>query len=95
MMKLVEVLVMLTIKQLRKKIDAIDSSIIKKLSVRQKLSIRIGKLKSKSGKKVFDAKREIKLMHLYEALSNQYQLEEDYIKRLFKIIINNSRKMQK
>ncbi len=86
---------MLTIKQLRKKIDNIDSAIIKKLSTRQKLSMKIGKLKNISGKKVFDAKREIKLMHLYETLSSKYQLEEDYIKRLFKIIINNSRKMQK
>lgn len=86
---------MLTIKQLRKKIDAIDSSIIKKLSARQKLSIKIGKLKNKSGDKIIDAKREIKLMHLYETLSHKYHLQEAFVKRVFKIIINNSRNMQK
>lgn len=86
---------MLTIKQLRKKIDEIDSSIIKKLSARQKLSIKIGQLKNKTGHKVIDVKREIKLMHLYETLCNKYQLQEDFVKRIFKIIINNSRKMQK
>jgi chorismate mutase len=85
----------LTIKQLRKKIDAIDASIIKKLSARQKLSIKIGKLKNKSGNKIIDAKREVQLMHMYETLSNKYQLQEDYIKRLFKIIISTSRKVQK
>lgn len=86
---------MLTIKQLRKKIDDIDSAIIKKLSARQKLSIKIGKLKNKSGQKVIDVKREIKLMHLYKNLSNKYQLQEDFVKRLFTLIIKNSRKVQK
>ncbi len=86
---------MLTIKQLRKKIDAIDSSIIKKLSDRQKLSIKIGKLKNKTGNKVLDVKREMKLMRLYESLSHKYQVQENYIKRLFKIIIHHSRKIQK
>jgi len=85
---------MLTIKQLRKKIDAIDLAIIKKLSARQKISIKIGKLKIKGGDNIIDVKREMKLMHLYETLSNKYQLQQNYIKRLFKIIIINSRKMQ-
>lgn len=88
-------ILMLTIKQLRKKIDAIDLAIIKKLSARQKISIKIGKIKNQSRKKVIDDKREIKLMHLYEKLSNKYQLQEDFIKRLFKIIITHSRKAQK
>lgn len=94
-MKLMGETAMLTIKQLRKKIDDIDSAIIKKLSARQKLSIKIGKLKNKSGQKVIDVKREIKLMHLYKNLSNKYQLQEDFVKRLFTLIIKNSRKVQK
>ena len=66
---------MLTIKQLRKKIDNIDASIIKKIAARQKLSIQIGKLKNKSGDKVVDVKRETKLMHRYETLAKKYQLQ--------------------
>ena len=57
---------MLTIKQLRDKIDKIDANIIKKLSQRKILSIKIGKIKSTFGKKVIDNKREEKLILRYE-----------------------------
>ena len=86
---------MLTIKQLRKKIDDIDASIIKKISARQKLSKKIGKLKILSGDNIVDVKREMKLMHLYETLAKKYQLQEAFIKRIFKTIIMQSRKLQK
>lgn len=86
---------MLTIKQLRKKVEDIDTTIIRKLSDRQKVSIKIGKLKTKSGDKVVDTKRELKLMRLYQSLSIKYHLKEDFVKRLFKIIIHNSRQLQK
>jgi len=84
-----------TIKDLRKKINAVDQTIIKKLSLRNKLVIKIGKLKEKTGKKITDIKRERELMFFYEELSKQYQLEPSFVKKLFILIIANSRKTQK
>ncbi|OGT46991.1 MAG: chorismate mutase [Gammaproteobacteria bacterium RIFCSPHIGHO2_12_FULL_41_15] len=86
---------MATIKQLREKIEVIDSAIIKKIAIRQKLSKQIGQLKNKAGKEILDNKREEALMHLYENLSAQYQLQESFIKRIFKIIITHSRRLQR
>ena len=84
-----------TINELRKKIEKTDAALIKKLSERQKLSQQIGKLKAKYGKKVTDLNREKKLMDLYECLSDKYDLRVSFVKRLFKIIIVNSKSLQK
>lgn len=86
---------MQTIKRLRSQIDRIDENIIKNLAKREKMVIRIGQLKSKSSKKIIDTDREHYLMHLYEKLSLAYALKPSYVKRLFKIIITNSRKLQR
>lgn len=86
---------MITIKQLRDKIDKIDTDIIKKLSQRKILSLKIGKIKSKFEKKVIDNKREEKLILRYEKLCSEYKLQPTFIKKLFKIIIANSRELQK
>ena len=86
---------MLTIKQLRDKIDKIDTDIIKKISQRRVLSIKIGKIKSKIDKKVIDKKREEKLILRYEKLCLEYKLQSSFVKKIFKIIIANSRGLQK
>jgi len=84
-----------TIKRLRLQIDKIDETIIKNLAKRDKMVIRIGKLKNKSAKKILDTDREHYLMHLYEKLSEEFALKPSYVKRLFKIIITHSRKLQR
>lgn len=86
---------MLTIKQLRGKIDKIDADIIKKLSRRKVLSIKIGKIKSKLKTKVVDNKREEQLMRYYEKLCSEFNLQPSFVKKLFKIIISNSKELQK
>jgi chorismate mutase len=84
-----------TISELRQRIDKIDSQIIKKLSQRKKISIQIGKIKSQAGKNIFDSKREEKMFLHFEKLSIQYNLNFNMVKKLFKMIISNSRKLQK
>lgn len=85
---------MTTIKELRKKIDAIDDAIIKKIAQRNALVIKIGKIKHQTNSKVLDTKREEQLIARYEKLSLTYSLKADFIKRLFKMIIANSRQLQ-
>lgn len=86
---------MKTLNQLREEIDKIDNSIIKKLSKRKVLSMKIGEIKSNASQKIFDSQREKKLMQSYESLCDQYQLNPDFVKKLFKLIITNSRELQK
>jgi chorismate mutase len=86
---------MLTIKKLRAKIDKIDADIIKKLSQRKTLSVKIGKLKSSFDGKIIDREREKKLIIRYEKLCAEYQLQPALVKKLFKIILADSRKLQK
>ncbi|KTC82298.1 chorismate mutase [Legionella cherrii] len=84
-----------TLEELRKQIEQADACIIEILAKRQELSKQIGALKSQEGKKVLDRSREKQLFEYYDHLSKQYHLQEEFINRLFKIIISNSRKVQK
>lgn len=86
---------MSTLKSLRNKIDKIDESIVKKLVARKKLSKKIGQIKLKNKVKVIDKKREKELLALHDQLALHYQLSSAFIRRLFKIIILDSRKSQK
>lgn len=86
---------MKTIKQLRDDIDKIDADIIKKLSQRKIISEKIGKQKVKLNKKITDNKREEKIFLRYEKLSAKYNLQATFVKKLFKLIIVNSRQLQK
>ncbi len=87
--------IMSTLEELREQIEEADACIIETLAKRQELSKQIGALKSKEGKKIMDRSREKQLFEYYDHLSKQYHLQEDFINRLFKIIISNSRKVQK
>ncbi|KTC92386.1 chorismate mutase [Fluoribacter dumoffii] len=84
-----------TLEELRKQIEQTDACLIEILAKRQELSKQIGALKSKEGKKIVDRSREKQLFEYYDHLSRQFHLQGDFINRLFKIIISNSKKVQK
>jgi chorismate mutase/prephenate dehydratase len=84
-----------TINQLRKKIDKLDEEIIFNLSKRKSLSMQIGKIKAEMGANILDKKREKRMMAHYVKLAKKYQLQTTFIKQLFKLIIAQSRKLQK
>ncbi len=85
---------MKTIHELRDDVDKIDAAIIEKLAQRKILSEKIGFLKSQLDIEVIDSKREEELISHYEKLCNKYKLEPKFIKQLFQIIIEDSRKLQ-
>ncbi|QMT59096.1 chorismate mutase [Legionella sp. PC997] len=84
-----------TLDELRKQIEQADANLIELLAKRQELSKQIGALKSKEGKKITDRSREKQLFEYYGHLSKEYHLQQEFINRVFKIIIANSRKVQK
>lgn len=75
----------------RKKIDKIDNKMMKLLEKRLESSMEIGKYKKKYGMKIIDKKRE------KEVLDNRVKkskLSKDFTKRLFSVIIHESRRVQ-
>ena len=86
---------MLTIDELRRKIEQTDALIIKKLAERQTLAQQIGQLKLEEGKEIIDLSQEQKLFNFYEKLCEKHQLQKSFINELFRIIIDYSREVQK
>jgi chorismate mutase / prephenate dehydratase len=83
------------LEELRKKVNAIDDAIIKKLAQRQKLVLQIGKFKAINNLPIRDLRQEEKLFKNYEVLCEKYGLSAIFIKRLFNIIFAHSRKLQR
>lgn len=84
-----------TIEQLRKQIEEADALIIETLAKRQALSRQIGQLKSNDRKEIKDSSREEQLFAFYEELSEEYHLENTFIKEIFALIIAHSKTIQK
>ncbi|MBS0349590.1 MAG: chorismate mutase [Proteobacteria bacterium] len=83
------------IKKLRERINKIDQAIIQKLATREKIVRKIGLFKAAKKKDIQDVAREKKLLHFYNKLCKQYQLDQVYVNQIFKLIISHSKKLQK
>ncbi len=83
------------LKKLREKIDKIDASLIKKLAQRQKISKKIRLIKINAKIKVRDPSREKKQQQEYERLCFIHQIDSGFIKKIFGLILANSRSLQR
>lgn len=86
---------MKTLKQLRKKIDRVDATIIRMLAERRKLSRAAGRLKQRLKIVVKDPKRERDMLAHYRAESKRHRLDPIFVHQLFRHIIRYSRRVQK
>jgi len=82
------------IEDLRKKIDEINNEILSLLNKREKLCKEIGKIKKQGGLEIIDKEREQEMLSELKEKAKKLNLDEDYIENLFKLIIENSRKIQ-
>ena len=78
----------------RKQIDEINSEIIRLLGKRMDLVKMIGKFKKQNGVKILDEKREKEIFKRLREEAKKEKLNEDFINKLFKLVIKNSRKVQ-
>lgn len=85
---------MSTIEQLREQIQDTDCAIIRNLALRQNLCKKIARLKHLEGKSIIDMNQEKKNFELYQNLSKSYAIDPDFVARLFRLIIINSRTIQ-
>lgn len=80
----------MTIEELRKEIDAVDTELVSLLNRRYAACLEIGKLKQSSGTVVLDSSREQKIISRLGELSNY----PDMIETLWPEIMTFSRKLQ-
>lgn len=83
------------LEKLRKKINTLDKKILTTLSERLATAEKIGKIKKITGKKIIDLQREQELFALHQVWAEDLQLPEELVIKLFKLILQQSKKIQK
>lgn len=84
----------MTLEEIRKEINKIDSVIIKMLKKRFDLTVSAGKMKKKMNMTKFDLERENEILSKVQTQGRQAGLKEDFVAGLFKIILKESKKRQ-
>ena len=75
-------------------IDKIDSEIVRLLSRRVEVSLKIGGLKKGGGVRVVDLEREKEIFDRLIVEGKKLGFGEKYIRKVFEVIIRDSRKSQ-
>lgn len=76
--------------KLRKIIDSIDSKVIQLLNERFEIAMKIGRMKEQ----ILDPDREAKVLSHVENLASQLVISAEFSKRLYKLILEESRRLQ-
>ena len=80
--------------ELRRLIDAVDEEIVACIARRHELAKTVGKYKEEHNLSVIDEDRELWLKDYHHALSCKYDISGEFIAKLFKLIISQSRQLQ-
>lgn len=83
------------LENLRKEIDKIDERILELLGKRNKIAKKIGEIKKENNKSILDKKRWGDLLEKNLIKAEKLGLSKTFIKDLFKLIHQNSLKLQK
>ena len=78
----------------RAQIDEIDAQLVRLLNERATCAVQIGQIKRKNGQRVYDPKREQRILERVTSMSSG-PLTEDAIRRLFERIIDESRRLER
>ncbi|OGI16521.1 MAG: hypothetical protein A3J63_02265 [Candidatus Moranbacteria bacterium RIFCSPHIGHO2_02_FULL_40_12b] len=81
--------------ELRKNIDMTDKKIVRLMSQRFKLTKKVGIYKRINRIKPYDRKRELEMMKKRTDWGNRMGLDENFIKKLFRMITKEVRKNHK
>ena len=77
----------------RRNLDLLDQKLLTLLNRRSRISLEIGKIKKRIGKKVYDAQREKEILDRLKR-KNKGPLKEGDLRRIFSTIMRVSRKSQ-
>ena len=79
----------------RDKIDLVDREIVNLLTERFEIARDIAELKKNIDIDVFDKKREEEIFAKLKDWAKELNLDEDFLRKIFELIIKESRKIQK
>lgn len=82
------------LKKLRKLVDLIDSELVNLISARQQLAEAIGKLKKQNKISIKNPLREQVILDRTTSIARKKKLDDEFVKKIFKLIIKHSRKIQ-
>jgi chorismate mutase len=82
------------LKDLRSQIDIIDSKLLELLNQRKEISAEIGDIKKSLQKEIFDRNREAVIFKKMQAKCDELNIDYDYIKNIWNIILNKSHEIQ-
>lgn len=83
----------MTLDRLRKQIDRIDGQLLRLLNRRALTAVSVGRLKKRHGLPVLDERREKDVLRRLAA-SRQGPLTPSAVRRIFQVILQESRKIQ-
>ena len=83
-----------TIEELRREIDRIDSLIVENLAKRRGIVLELAGIKKENGIKIFDPLREKELKERIRRKANDSGLDENFVLKLYDIILEKSKKEQ-
>ncbi|NWG01365.1 MAG: chorismate mutase [Syntrophaceae bacterium] len=81
------------LKKERKKIDVIDQNLLNFLNQRQRIVLKIGKIKKEMGKGIYDPRREKEVLERLKR-KNKGPLKEKDIEKIFSMIMKVCRKSE-
>lgn len=80
---------------MRKLVDRIDREFLNLLSARQQLAEAIGKIKKQNNISITNPLREQVILCRTVSIARKKKLDEEFVKKIFKLIIKQSRKIQR
>jgi len=83
-----------TIEELRKEIDGIDTVLVESLAKRRSIVLDLARIKKENGIKIFDPSRERELKERITKRAVDLGLDEDFVLKLYDIILEKSKKEQ-
>jgi len=84
----------MSLDELRKKIDEVDSRIVRLIAERIKIAEEIGEVKKKLGKQIEDLNREQVVLDNVKEIAGQQGLNPDDIESIYRQIIAASKNME-
>ncbi len=82
------------LKQLRNQIDRVDLQFLRLLNKRAGFVLRIGELKKREGRPIFDGQREAEVLHRLKR-SNKGPLSSGSVRQIFHAVLQQSRRLEK
>jgi len=79
---------------LRRHIDGLDQELLALLAQRCRLAVDIGQHKARQGRPIRDPQREAELLDAREEQGASLELDPDFVRELFALIVSRSRAVQ-